>query len=812
MGARGSSKGSSSGSTRRVGAVVAGATMRFGGNCGCTAPWTAGIRALGSGATLDSGPFSAHPEAKTKPTRASRRSTRGGYHGATGICAVCCPPVFCHTAWSVRWIWPPVVLFTVAAALLPTCSASSYPERTCSFAIWARPASVNTDVYALGSWDDFREAVPMPRYGDGWHMTRLNLPPGEHAYFVVEDGVRKLDAYNPLSTWRGDDEASLALVPSCQTPEVQIDSVEVQGTRVSLSGTLWAVPGGAALSSSSIQAKTDDGRSFSVLSSDPETGKFALLSPDLPRGRYALTVTAADEDGLSASAKTSAFVEPQQAAWDQGLLYQVVIDRFRGDDGAPLAPPSTLTSRAGGTLYGVLSELKQGTFDALGVTALWLSPVYLNPDEPREGRDGHPTTGYHGYWPLESRQVDPKIGGEAALRAVVAEAHARGIKVLLDLVPNHVYEANPRYLEHQGTGWFNEDPAPCVCGTSGCSWATHIQSCWFTDYLPDVRWQDRDALSAELDDTRFWAETFGVDGFRIDAVPMMPRGATRRLAHMLRSDIGRPGDYFLLGEVFTGSGQEGIDDIRYFLGPSGLDSAFDFPVMWALRSVVAHGTGSFADLTAVLDASEVSYAGSGAVRGLMLGNHDTTRFLSEANGDAASDAWLSPPAIPSDPDVYARHRLGLALVLTLGQMPVLYYGDEVGLPGASDPDCRRVLPAWDALSDQQEQTLAVARRLGTLRRCSKAMQSGARKNLASGKDSYIFVRNAGLRDVAIVLVSRATTPVTLSVNITDLPSSAYVDALSGETFTPGAAGLDIAMEPLSFRVLLPEDDACLSAP
>ena len=97
--------------------------------------------------------------------------------------------------------------------------------------------------------------------------------------------------------------------------------------------------------------------------------------------------------------------------------------------------------RAGGTLSGVLSAIEGGYFERFGVSALWMSPVYLNPVEPRPGRDGRMYDSYHGYWPLDSRGVEPRIGGEALVRAVVEAAHARGLRVLFDLVPNHVVSA-----------------------------------------------------------------------------------------------------------------------------------------------------------------------------------------------------------------------------------------------------------------------------------------------------------------------------------------------------------------------------------
>src|SRR5262249_55472564 len=159
--------------------------------------------------------------------------------------------------------------------------------------------------------------------------------------------------------------------------------------------------------------------------------------------------------------------------------------------------------------------------------------------------------------------------GEAALDALIASAHAHGIRVLFDLVPNHVYEKNPIYLAHQHDGWFEGAADSCVCGDPGCDWGKHIETCWFTPFLPDVRWQSDEAMHAAVDDTLFWMSRFDADGVRIDAVPMMPRMTTRRILRGMRDALAPRGALFSVGEVFTGPG--GVDAIRYYMGKDGLD-------------------------------------------------------------------------------------------------------------------------------------------------------------------------------------------------------------------------------------------------
>jgi glycosidase len=455
----------------------------------------------------------------------------------------------------------------------------------------------------------------------------------------------------------------------------------------------------------------------------------------------------------------------------------------------------------------VLAELEAGTFDALGVSTLWLSPIYTNPVEAREGTDGHLYEGYHGYWPLDSRGVDPRIGGEAALRALVDAAHVRGMRVLLDLVPNHVYETNPRVAEHRPHGWFHEHDPQCVCGTPTCPWSGFIETCWFTPYLPDFRFETPGVIDLAEADAVWWQEAFDVDGFRIDAVPMMPRAVSRRIVHAVRDAAGTPGATLHVGEIFTGPGTPGTETIRYHLGPDGLDSAFDFPLMWALRNVVGRGASGFDEVEASLGYSTAALEGSGSPLSLIVGNHDTSRFVSVAHGDDGRDGWGDDPAMqPTDDEPYARQALALGLVLTLPGIPTIYYGDEIGLAGGGDPDSRRVMP--DELSPMQAALLDRTRRIATLRRCLPALRRGARTPLAIADDLWAFARDAGDGAPAVILVSRATDERVLSLPASS-PQGAFVDALGGDAVTIGPEGAAVAMPPLSLRVLVPAGHPCV---
>ena len=663
----------------------------------------------------------------------------------------------------------------------------------------------------IGSWNGwYLPGIPMRASDEPpWvvaHVDPSTAPPGEYGYLVLEDGEHRLDEHNPLSTFwteKDDLEVSLLVMPDCASPGLAVQSVDVSGTSMRVAAAFAAADDGAALVKAT--ARTRDGVDVPVTIEGTDV---RVAQDGLARGKHTLTVTAEDAAGRTVSARAAGFVAPAAETWADGLLYQVVTDRFRGDGGAALDPPATAGSRAGGTLDGITAEIEAGTFAAMGVTGLWISPVYVNPVEAREGRgDGRMYEGYHGYWPQQSRAVDPRIGGEAGLERLIAVAHASGLRVLLDVVPNHVYENNPRFAERADDDGFHWAEPPCVCGLGGCDWGSYIRTCWFTTYLPDVRLEQPAALRLAYEDLIWWAERFDSDGVRVDAVPMMPRAATRRMAHELRRSVAPAGDQFLIGEVYTGAGVWGVDVIRYYLGPDGLDSVFNFPLMWVIRDAVAHESVGFAELEAMLGEIDRATEGSGAVMGQILGNHDTTRFFSEAHGDAGGDPWTAPAAQAADGRAFARLRAGLTLLLTLPGLPVLYYGDEVGLAGGNDPDNRRVMPAWAGLSAEQQTTLALVRRLGKLRACSPALRTGSRTAIQVDEDVYAYVRGQGA-GAALVMVSRAEDAKTVTIPGGLVPAAEFVDVLSGEVFVLGEQNVEVAVGPRTQRVLVAADGGC----
>ena len=320
------------------------------------------------------------------------------------------------------------------------------------------------------------------------------------------------------------------------------------------------------------------------------------------------------------------------------------------------------------------------------------------------------------------------------------------------------------------------------------------------------------ARQAIIDDLLWWHRRFDLDGVRVDAVPMMPRAATRDLLRQLRNQTYREGiDGLMLGEIFTGGDDGGRADIRFYLGPGvdGLDSAYDFPLMWSLRNVFGTRMAGLESLEASLARNNAFWGTSGSHLALIAGNHDTSRFISDAMGFGGNDAWLEPPPQPVGDDgapYYNRLYLALAYNFSLPGIPVLYYGDEIGMAGANDPDCRRVFPNVlneNELDKSQVKLLEKIRAVSAARASSPAIRRGKRVLLYAQGDlaaaAHLAAEGFENSGAAITAFNRAEYPNTIQLNKLDelgIEDGTYRDALTGRylTIRNGKCALELAAE------------------
>jgi len=447
------------------------------------------------------------------------------------------------------------------------------------------------------------------------------------------------------------------------------------------------------------------------------------------------------------------------------VIYLIMPDRFADGDPSNNTPkasgPGTFNRQAakayhGGDLKGIQDHLPY--LKDLGVTTLWLNPVFDN-DNSSEG--------YHGYGATDLYAVEDHFGTLQEFQQLVDAAHKQGIKILLDMVPNHVGPKHP---------WANSQPAPnWLHGTT----ANHINSDyefapvtdphaveknyrsaldgWFANILPDLAQEN--PLTAEylLQNAYWWMEIGGVDGFRIDTFPYVPRTFWTKYLQALQATYP---NFFAVGEVYYfdptvvsyfAGGQKGFDGVD-----THLTTPFDFPMNSAIREVVNHGA-SAKKIVDVLRQDRLYPHPDLLVT--FIGNHDMKRFLTDAGGSTA------------------KLKLGLSLLATIRGIPQLYSGDEIAMPGGEDPDNRRDFPGGfpgdphNAFTTtgrtlEEQEVFAHVQGLLNLRREHPALRIGDQKHIVVTDDYYVFVRETSGERLMVVF-HKGDTAKSVTVDLTD---------------------------------------------
>ncbi|MCB9796444.1 MAG: glycosyl hydrolase [Alphaproteobacteria bacterium] len=336
------------------------------------------------------------------------------------------------------------------------------------------------------------------------------------------------------------------------------------------------------------------------------------------------------------------------------LVYFVMVDRFaNGDpanDGAiDLSDPQAFH---GGDLQGVLQKLDY--LEALGVGTVWLSPVFEMRTEPFHGWGA-----FHGYWVRDLTHIEPRFGGDEALRALGDALDARGMRLVLDMVWNHVGFDSP--LRETHPHWFHPD-RPIE------DWDDPVQLETYTVHgLPDLDQDEPEVYQHLLEASLAWGRDAGVDGFRVDAVRHMSSAFLQRISADLHAALGE--DFWLLGEDFQGD----AGALSRSMQAGGFDAMFDFPLRYALVDVYCHGQAP-GRIASILSSDRLYEDPQSLVT--FLDNHDLPRVMSECGGDRA--------------------RVDQALLFQMFTRgtPSVTWGSELYLEGAEEPQNRRDMP-WD---------------------------------------------------------------------------------------------------------------------
>ncbi len=674
-------------------------------------------------------------------------------------------------------------------------------------------------VYLAGPFNDWSTTgTPMEKDGNSW-VASVNLAEGAWPYKVIEvSGGSSSWSCNPEEEQFQCDEGytwdpscspggpacnSLKVVQGCGEGGLSLSELRIDRDAYSLS-TKILVEGTVSNGWVSL-----DGEKLSL---DTSSDTWVVSATGLAPGRHSLR---AGGDGIE---ELYLPFWMDGGSWEQGLLYYAFVDRFaNGDPG--LDGSEGVSSAAGdykgGDWQGVIDRLDY--LESLGVTAIWLTAPWDNADGAWAGDCGVTLSGYHGYWPSSDRNFESHFGDEATLKALIAAAHDKNMRVLVDWVGNHLHSEHPWVEEHPD--WFTPKH---ICkddddGNGVVNWDQRPETCWFAGYLPDLNYYQTEPLQAMVDDAIRFAKDYEIDGYRVDAVKHMPHSVHWNMQSRIRSEIehrsaGGDEDFYTVGETFTPD--RGL--ISAYIGERELDGQFDFPLYWGIVAAFArdeiglsNGDGS---LKSVAEASESSFAGQ--TMSTFLGNHDVWRFVAQASGEVGSlygdgncdgnnQPWPADQP-PGYAEPYLRLKLAWTFLLTRPGLPLIYYGDEIGLPGWADPDNRQMMRFSPNLSADEASVLAHVQTLGQARKDYPALSIGQTRGWWENEpDVYAYARvHEG--DGALILLNRSDQSRTLSNGLTfaGLSSGSWTDLLSGQVFVSSGDTLSVELGPYQSRLLV----------
>ncbi len=482
-------------------------------------------------------------------------------------------------------------------------------------------------------------------------------------------------------------------------------------------------------------------------------------------------------------------------AWFPGAtMYHIFVDRFRRgkgpthmregtelcedwDNGIPQYPPYPGAPLAnnrffGGNLWGVAEGLDY--LCSLGVNVIYLSPVFE-------------AASNHKYDTADYERVDDGFGGEAALSHLLAEAKARGVRVILDGVFNHTGDDSRyfnRYGHYNSVGAYQSPDSPYADWYIFRHFPDDYECWWNIPILPRLNGRcascrtylaGRDGIAADR-------VRRGVAGWRLDVADELSDEFLNELRESLHAAAQDGEQPLLIGEVW----ENAADKIaygkrrRYFLGGQ-LDSVMNYPLRDAILAFVREENAAALYNTLTELYSSYPRPVSDCLMNV-LGTHDTERILTVLGdgtlGDGRSNDELAVARLSGEQYAIAAERLTCAFVLlfTVFGVPSVYYGDEAGMQGYHDPFCRRPFP-WGR---EDASITATVRFLGELRRDNPCYHGGDFTILYHDDHALAYERRRG-GNAVITAVNRGDRPIALTL---PAPHGAAYEALTPSSPTP----------------------------
>ncbi len=640
--------------------------------------------------------------------------------------------------------------------------------------------------------------------GANWTFT-FELNPGNYQYLYVVDGKEMKDPSNAklVSNGIGGFNNLLEIpkpdpekIPTLFTKEAKGNTITI-GFNNTPSGVLafWEnalmdaqmTPESKEIRLTIPEAAADQKRSFVRVWAFNEEGESNDLLIPLQEGKVV-------ED----AAQLNRFDKEAQ------IMYFTLVDRFNNGNKENDEPveDDRLTEKTnfqGGDIAGITQKIKDGYLKSLNINAIWLSPITQNPlkayqefPEPQRWYSG-----YHGYWPVVSSKVDHRFGTSEELKEMVTVAHDSDINILLDYVCNHVHQEHSIYQEHPE--WATQLDLPN--GQKNIRiWDEQRLTTWFDTFLPSLDFSNPEVVDLQSDSAMWWVLEYNLDGYRHDATKHINLEFWRTLTRKLKEEMivknNKP--LYQIGETYGSR-----DLINSYINSGMLDSQFDFNLYFEVRNAFALPEPSFEVVKTSLEES-FNYYGYHSTMGYMTGNHDQPRFISYASGALSFDEDARAAGFERDIQVedtvgYERLQMLTGFLMSIPGVPVIFYGDEIGMSGAGDPDNRRMM-RFDAWNKHEAETKKITEQLTDLRANRLSLTYGDTELLEVSDKTFALARMY-FDELTIAVFNKDDQERTIQLELPERYKRVKLNANFGGKVENEDAGISVTLPPRSFDYL-----------
>lgn len=487
-----------------------------------------------------------------------------------------------------------------------------------------------------------------------------------------------------------------------------------------------------------------------------------------------------------------------QGIGPEDLIYLIMPDRFANGDPnndvvagmqEPTIDRNKALHRHGGDIQGIIDHLDY--IDSLGVTALWLNPIEIN-DQPKES--------YHGYAITDHYQVDPRLGSIALYQALVDSCHARGIKVIRDVIYNHVGDQHWFIQDLPSRDWVNQWPeftkttyrAPVLMDPYAAEADKQLMSDgWFDTHMPDLNQQNKHVATYLIQNSLWWIEFFGLDGYRIDTYAYPDQSF---MADLNAAILAEYPQFSIFAETWV----HGVPIQAWFTEKidhksidSHLPGVTDFQLYYAVNDALTQAFGWTEGLARLYYTLAKDYVYHDPSRNVIfLDNHDLGRFASTIRQDLS------------------KFNMGIGFLLTTRGIPQVYYGTEIFMPNSrgrirDDRYREEFSGGWPGdkvdkftaagRNKEEEEAFQFFQKLALYRKQSAALTQGKLMQFVPEEGVYVYFRYTDEQSV-MVMLNQNDQEQTITTN-------RYVERLSG--FTKGKNVItdqtDIALD----KIILP---------